>query len=212
MSYRKIKLLDLHKEFKITNQLTDLFKDIDIQPLDISKGLKRDLKRADKIQPKSEKAKSEFIIAPVLVDIMERNNDFFKIYSGDNLSADVEKGLNGEVDFLLAYNTESYSFNTPLITVVEAKKGDIELGVDQCAAQMYGAQIFNQKMGTPVSVIYGCVTTADDWLFLKLEDKQLWIDRKKYYLGQLSHLLGVWQWIIDFYKKEIPTPALATQE
>lgn len=200
MAYSKIQLSNLRKEFGVNNQVIPLFKGVNIEPLEPSESLKRDIKIAKKLQPKTEKGKSELIVIRILLDIMEKNNDFFKIYSGDNLLADYEAGLNGEVDFLLAYNTGGYDFNRPIITIVEAKKGDIELGVAQCAAQMYGAKVFNEKEKTPLPVIFGCVTTADDWLFLKLENNTIWIDNKKYYLGQLPHLLGIWQWIIDLYK------------
>ncbi|MEM6698189.1 MAG: hypothetical protein AAF806_12045 [Bacteroidota bacterium] len=39
-------------------------------------------------------------------------------------------------------------------------------------------------------IIYGAVTNAFDWVFLKLEDATVWIDLERYYLNQLPRLLG----------------------
>lgn len=52
-----------------------------------------------KLPINSEKAKSEFIIAPILTDIWEQSGEKFSIHSGINLEAESEQGLNGECDF-----------------------------------------------------------------------------------------------------------------
>jgi co-chaperonin GroES (HSP10) len=65
---------------------------------------------------------------------------------------------------------------------------------------MIGARIFNQKMKQNMDTIYGCVTTADQWLFMKLEGNVVYIDTQKYAIQQLDTLLGILQYIIDQYK------------
>ena len=80
----------------------------------------------------------------------------------------------------------------------------MDLGIDQCAAQMVGIKFFNEKMGTTLPVIYGCVTTVDNWQFLKLEDKQSTVDPKVYYLVELEKILGIFQYIIDYFKQTLP--------
>lgn len=52
--------------------------------------------------------------------------------------------------------------------VVEAKKQDIDLGIPQCAVQMYASKKFNENKKTPVPYIYGCVTTGREWKFMRL--------------------------------------------
>lgn len=86
---------------------------------------------------------------------------------------------------------------SPLFTAVEAKKADIDLGLAQCAAQMLGIRIFNQKKEKPTPTVYGCVTTGSDWQFLLLQDKVVWVDTDLYYLGELPKLLGILQTIVD---------------
>ncbi len=201
MAYSDFTLKDLKVKFGINNKIGQLFSNI--TPVSTSEDLLKDLALAQKLPIRSEKAKSELIVMPILLDLMKRNKDFFTIYSGDSLIADKNKGLSGECDFILAKDTGTFDINTPIITVVEAKKNDIEIGIPQCAAQMLGARIFNKEYGNELDPIYGCVTTADNWIFLKLEGDTIAIDSQKYYLGQIEELLGVFQFIIDFYKGKL---------
>jgi hypothetical protein len=84
--------------------------------------------------------------------------------------------------------------------MVEAKKNDIKEGLGQCIAQMIGAQLFNQKENNDIEVIYGCVTTGEDWQFLRLEGQTIDMDENRYYINELGRLLWIFQSIIDTYK------------
>lgn len=201
MAYTNFSLKDLKLKFGIDNKVKKL--EFDLQPFVISTSLQEDLALAKVLPVRSEKAKSELIVMPILVELMKQNERFFTIYSGDTLQADKEKGLSGECDFILAKDTGSFDINTPIITIVEAKKNDVEIGIPQCAAQMLGARILNKEYGNDLDSIYGCVTTADNWIFLKLEGNTIFIDSQKYYLGKIEELLSVFQAIITFYKKQL---------
>lgn len=174
MSYKQFTLLRLKEQFGLAAYYKPLFTHV--APLPYSNWLKDTLAMSRKNPIKSEKAKSEMIVAPVLLELKQQNDDFFTIYSGDTLEADKNAGLTGECDFVLAKNTQSFTISYPIFTLIEAKKNDFELGIDQCAAQMYGAWLFNQKHNQPVPFVYGCVTTADEWIFLKFEDPAFTID------------------------------------
>ena len=50
---------------------------------------------------------------------------------------------------------------------------------------------FNEREHTPRPAVYGCVTTGTQWLFLKLEGDNLFIDSTQYYLHDLPKLLGI---------------------
>jgi hypothetical protein len=56
---------------------------------------------------------------------------------------------------------------------------------------MVPAQIFNQRNGEAIASIYGAVTTGTDWKFLKLTDKTIWIDKRDYFINEVSHILGI---------------------
>lgn len=197
MSYSDFSLKELHTKFGLEIKRTQLFqKFIPIEPTDWLKDM---LQKASLLPLRSEKSKSEMIVFPILLELRNRNNNFITIYSGDSLDADESKGLRGECDFIITKDTGSYDIDFPIIQIVEAKKHDIDSGIPQCAAQMIGAKVYNDKNSVKVDKIYGCVTTGDDWLFMKLEN-DIEIDRKKYFLGELNELLSVFQYIIDEYK------------
>lgn len=201
MAYSDFTLKELKAKFGVSNKVENLFDDI--KPIKISKDLQEDLSLARLLPVRSEKAKSELIIMPILIELMKRNEKFFTIYSGDYLNADKENGLSGECDFILSKNVGTFDINTPILTIVEAKKNDVEVGIPQCAAQMIGAKYYNKASGDDIEKIYGCVTTADDWIFLKLEGDKLVIDNRKYYLGKIEEVIGVFQLIIDYYREKL---------
>ncbi len=200
MAYKDFSVNDLVEKFGIEGKQTTLFLREEVVKISPSEWLQETLSISREFKKRSEKARSEMIVTPILFELKRRNRDFFTIHSGDRLNADKEKGLNGECDFLLARKTDSYDIDTPIISVVEAKKNDMELGVDQCSAQMYGAKLYNEKQGNPLDVIYGCVTTADTWKFLKLEGNLIITDSETFYMNELDVIIGIFQHIIDYYK------------
>ncbi len=196
MAYSEYSLGELEKDFGIISQRKKLFTKI--TPIyEISDWLQYTLNIAEELPIKSEKAKSELIVMPILIELRNKNNKYFTIYSGDSLNVDSQ--LKGECDFILSKDTGSFEINNPIIQVVEAKRNDVEIGIPQCAAQMIGAKKYNEKRNKTNHIVYGCVTTGDDWVFMKLEDK-IEIDTRKYYLGNLPELLGVFQYIVDYFK------------
>jgi hypothetical protein len=39
--------------------------------------------------------------------------------------------------------------------------------------------------------VYGCVTSGSNWRFLRLQESQLAIDRREYYLREVGTILGI---------------------
>ncbi len=153
----------------------------------------------------SEKARSEFIIAPILLTVRDENQNRIAIYSGQRLDIDPSVGLVGECDFILTNTPALPIIQAPIISIVEAKKNDIESGLGQCAAQMVGAQRVNQREGTGIDTVYGCVTTGETWQFLRLAATTLTIDSERYYINELGRILAVLQTIVDFYPQMVPS-------
>ena len=201
MAYSDFSLDDLESKFGVTNCQKRLFPKVKSMPL--SRRLKEELVEAKELLIRSEKAKSELIVVPILKEFRRKNNKFFTIFSGENFLGDDTLGLIGECDFILAKDVGSYDLNFPIFHIVQAKKNDIEIGISQCAAQLIGAQKFNARKGIEIDVLYGCVTTANNWMFLKLENQVLWVDTKMYYFDKISEVLGVFQIIIDEYKEKL---------
>lgn len=119
----------------------------------------------------TEKAKSEYVVMPVLKELRRHNVDKFSTFSGYEFDVDKLLGLSGYCDFLL-----SAEITAPVFCLVEAKDAKIEKGFAQCGAEMYAAHIFNERKGNPKKQIFGCITNAFSWCFLKLENKNLYID------------------------------------
>ena len=162
------------KQFGLKIENRRLFSTV--EPVEASDWLKQTISKssARRIAFFSEKSRSEAIVFPILLELNNRNNDVFNLYSGAFIDADKEKGLNGECDFVLGLGKQNIEVESPIFCIVEAKDNDIDLGVPH--AQMYGALLYNKQDENPVSVIYGSVTTGDTWVFLQLENDTVFID------------------------------------
>lgn len=191
--------LDRFREaFNLTFETADLFAAV--QEIEPSAWLQTSLEMASDLYLRREKSRSEFLVAPVLLEAKRVVNERFAIYSGEFLNADFNSGLNGECDFILTKTTQLPILSAPIMTLVEAKNQDIDAGLGQCAAQMLGARIFNEKAKFAFSPIFGCVTTGENWQFLKLENDLLTFDSRRYYLARVGKILGVFQIIVSHYE------------
>ena len=170
-----------------------------VAPVDVPQWLVTLLEKSMPFAFGSEKARSEFIIVPILLASRELNHDSFSIYSGERLDSDPSKGLSGECDFILTHTPPSPVIQAPIVVLVEAKKNDIEAGLGQCVAQMVGARLFNQKEGNGIEIIFGCVTTGEAWQFLKLERDAMLIENERYYIDRVDKILGMFQNILACY-------------
>lgn len=139
----------------------------------------------------TEKARSEFIVAPILVELRKLANHKISLFSGVDFTIDKEKGLNGSCDFIVAQSQEQLFVKAPVLMIVEAKNNNIKGGLGQCIAAMIAAQLFNEQKGNEIAAVYGLVTTGSIWKFIKLEGQQLFIDQEEYYLKELTKIMGV---------------------
>lgn len=139
----------------------------------------------------SEKARSEFIIAPILGEVKQRATGPVALFSGKDFNVDAAKGLTGYCDYLLSRSPEQIAIRAPVVALVEAKKENLIGGVAQCVAEMAAAQIFNQKRDRPINCIYGAVTSGTNWRFLKLVGQTAFLDRDEYYVDRVDQILGI---------------------
>ncbi|MEA5593056.1 hypothetical protein [Rivularia sp. UHCC 0363] len=192
MAYNNFTLSKAKKDFDlVTIESENLFKDVSsIEPSALLVELLEEyLPLARAIS--TEKAKSELLVIPILVEIRKILSRKISLFSGSLFNVDISLGLTGYVDFLIALSTEMYAISSPVIILVEAKNDLIINGIGQCVAEMVAAQIFNKKQDNDVSTIYGVVTTGTSWLFLKLEEKTVYIDNQEYYIDNLGKIMGI---------------------
>ena len=144
----------------------------------------------------SEKARSEMIITPVLLEVRKILQQNISLFSGEDFTVDYESGLNGICDYLISRSPEMLEIEAPAVAVVEAKKADLKTGIGQCVAEMVAMQKFNEAKGKPISVIYGGVSNGTQWRFLKLEEKIVSIDLNDYALPPVDEILGMLVWMV----------------
>ena len=109
----------------------------------------------------SEKARSEFLVAPVLLAAREMAPVPVALFSGSRLDVDVSHGLAGECDFILELTEPVPPLRAFIaMSVIVAPKNDIELSLGQCVAQMVAASRFNEVAGR-LGPVHGCVTMGE---------------------------------------------------
>lgn len=192
MAYTDFTLEAAERAFGFTAQPGDLFPNL--KPLSVPPWLQELLERGRQAAALvSEKARCEFLIVPILLAARDLAPGELAIYSGQRLDVDPERGLVGECDYILARTAPVPRLRAPLVTVLEAKKGDVEAGLGQCAAQMVGARLFNERSGEPPGSVFGCVTTGEIWQFLRLEEASLIIDNTRRFIDNVGAILAVLQ-------------------
>jgi hypothetical protein len=190
MAYTDFTLQTVEKELGIVYNPGTVFADL--QPILVPTWLTETLDRGLRMRFAlvSEKARSEYIVAPILMAVREQTAEAISIVSGQRLDVDVSRKLTGECDFILARSEAVPVLRAPIMTIVEAKKQDIEAGLGQCIAQMVAAKLFNENEQKPVLAIFGCVTTGEDWQFLQLVGTTVTMHNPRLYLNNVGLLLA----------------------
>jgi hypothetical protein len=192
MVYSDFSLSSVKKAFQLQLiEQVDLFEqssDLNPSPF-LTATLKENLPVA--LASNTEKSRSEMIIAPILMDLRKQFANHISLFSGINFTVDLSQGLNGNCDLLISYSEEMLLLTAPIITLVEAKKEDLNSGLGQCIEEMIAAQRFNEQEGNNIPEIYGVVTSGTIWKFLKLVKNQVFLDLTEYYLNNLPKILGI---------------------
>ena len=139
----------------------------------------------------TEKARSELIIANILLEVRKTHNNQVSLFSGVIFDVDKDRGLAGFCDFIISQSPEQFYLSAPIITVVEAKNENIVGGLGQCIAEMYAAHLFNEKEGLQLPAVFGAVTTGNAWKFLKLENNTVYVDIQDYYIDNVNKIIGI---------------------
>ncbi len=145
----------------------------------------------------TEKARSELMIAPVLVELKLNSKRPLSLFSGVEFVVDQKEGLNGRCDYIISQSEEQLVLRAPIIVVVEAKNENIIGGIPQCIAEMIAAIRFNIQKGNPIETVYGIVTTGSLWRFIKMNcDYRVMVDSVEYPIQHIDTILGILHAII----------------
>ena len=192
MAYSDFKLIEVIDSFGLViHESSGLFANVQEQECSdlLSTILRENVDLAVAIS--SEKARSEMIISPVLLEIRRKFNYEISFFSGVDFTVDSQRGLNGFCDFILSLSSEQLLVRSPVIVLVESKNENLRSGLAQCIAEMVAAQLFNERSGNQIKAIYGAVTIGTIWQFLKLEGNIVSIDLSEYYIKDIKRILGI---------------------
>jgi hypothetical protein len=184
--------------FDLTVQTQVMFNDCPtVEPTDFfNRLLDRELEWAKAVG--TEKARSEALILPMLLELREQIHHQISVFSGREFNIDADRGLIGYCDFLVSQDPQQLIINAPVVIITEAKKGDLDLGMGQCVAAMVAAQVFNTQHHKLVPAIYGIVSSGTRWRFLRLQQHHLIVDLTDYPIVPTDRLLGILQFITQF--------------
>ncbi|HYW17692.1 MAG TPA: hypothetical protein VE956_00010 [Nodularia sp. (in: cyanobacteria)] len=192
MSYSDFTLDRVRKTFGLTiSDKVDIFasvQEVECPPL-LAEVLRENVPLA--LASNTEKSRSEMIIAPILIAVRKYLNNQISLFSGIDFTVDSAQGLNGNCDFIISRSPELLILNAPVVTIVEAKKENINAGLGQCVAEMLAAKLFNEREGNNIQAIYGTVTTGTNWKFLKLIGQVIEIDLSEYYINDIGKIIGI---------------------
>ncbi|WP_264326060.1 hypothetical protein [Romeriopsis navalis] len=154
------------------------------QPLLVSlDNLERELQRNTKrIELANEMARREALIGPVLFEVAEMADRRINV----EYAISVNERLKGYVDYYIAGNN---------LIVVGAKQADLVKGFTQLAVELIA---LDQWTKSDVPLLYGAVTTGEDWRFgcFDRQRKMIQQDNKRYLIpenltGLVEILLGI---------------------
>ena len=192
MSYSDFTIREIKRRFQLRiEEDRDLFSSVpavEISPL-LREILAENVPLALAIA--TEKARSEMIISPVLLEARRRVDHPVSLFSGVDFTVDAQRGLTGVCDFLFSRSPEQLTIEAPAIAIVEAKKEDMTAGIAQCLAQLVAARLFNEQAGSGDEIVYGVVTTGNNWKFLRLEGDSAQVDLAEYYIKEAGRIVGI---------------------
>ena len=196
MAYSRFTLSKVVENFQLASIEGDRFLP-DVPPISPSALLTDTLKETVPwaIAVSSEKARSEGIINPVLLEVRRRLRGKISVFSGEEFTVQPEVDLTGDVDFLISRSPEQLFIKVPAVVLVATKTQDLKQALGECVAEMVAAQRFNEQKRLSISTIYGVVTSGTVWRFLKLEQQVITVDLTNYSLPPVEEVLSFLVWM-----------------
>ena len=145
----------------------------------------------------TEKARSELLIAPMLVELRRLLQHRISLFSGVAFDVDSDQGLSGTCDYLLSRSSEQLYIRAPVAAIVEAKNDNLKAGLGQCIAEMVAARLFNEREGNRIDAVYGMVTTGGLWKPLELRGQTVSLDPGEYHISQPGRILGILRYMAE---------------
>jgi len=134
----------------------------------------------------SEAAKRAFYISPLLLELLE----YIQAEIDVEYPVDAGENLSGTIDYWLKFAGN--------VVIIEAKKGDLERGFNQLAAELVA---LDQMLPTDPAPLYGAVTLGDVWRFGQLDRQQKILTKDINALTLLSDLQALLATLIGILER-----------
>lgn len=191
MSFRDFTFPDVVSKLGLRIATAELFSDV--APIEVPSDFVARLKAgvALALGADNEKARSEFVVAPILLEFGWLSKHRHAVHSGVEFNVDPAAGLNGFCDFLITRSPEVSLVTAPIVALAEAKNDNVNTGLGQCIAGMRAAWLFNEKQGAKATQVFGATTTGTAWRFLRLQDTELALDAIEYHFSEVGKILAI---------------------
>jgi len=136
----------------------------------------------------------EVFIYPFLQEVWKKHTTM-QLWSHQAICFNQE--LSGEPDYLFSSVTKeavTHIINSPILTVVEAKKENFTEGWGQCLAEMIACQKINDN---PDIIIFGIVTTGEFWRFGKLHGDTFTENTLPVSIENPSKIMGCLEYVMN---------------
>jgi hypothetical protein len=149
-------------DYSFEMKLLNLAKHIDLAEIDALE--KRLIKSLPYITFDNEMARREFLIAPVLIDLLDYTKSNLKVF----YSLIINNQLKGELDYFIESSRQANGESGRQFLVIEAKDENLERGFKQLAVEMVAlAHVLEDSQ----RFIYGAVSIGKVWQFGVLDRK-----------------------------------------
>src|SRR5262249_9094950 len=148
MAFRDFSFPEVRQALGLVLAEADLFSNVPALelPAAFSERMHADIALALAIN--TEKARSEFIIPPVVAELRRLLGGSFGLFSGVEFDVDSSRGLNGYCDFILTRSPLQSVLTAPVVAIAEARNDNLRTGLGQCIAAMVAAREFNANTST----------------------------------------------------------------
>ncbi len=191
MAYADFTMEELQDDFGLTVAREDLHASV--PELDLPGGLGALLTRNLPLvlDLANEKARSEMLISPILVELKFLHRARVSYFTGIDFNVDEAAGLKGRCDYLFTRDPVQISVTAPVCVIVEAKAESIVGGIPQCLAELVAAWRFNERRSLTISPLHGVVTSGTQWRFLQLAGSRATIDTTEYPIEHVRKIFGI---------------------
>jgi hypothetical protein len=203
MPYHNFTYKNIRSKLGITPEVvSDLLTTI--TPKSPSEWLLQAMENATYMYDRSEMARRELYIAPILIEVIKSVHRRAVLYSQIEFEVDASLQLTGTVDYVITTAPMLLEIERPVIGIAEAKVDNLQSGYGQCIAEMVASRIHNERVhGLFLPQIYGVVTDGLQWQFMELIGQTVRLDARIYSISDLDRILGILVWMIETQLKHI---------